>query len=179
MAEFPTNPQRLTPYANFRFKVKWDTNYIAGVHHVSGLSRQTQVIQHREGGDPSVLHLAPGQTSYSPIVFERGVSYDPAFEQWANKVFDLKNSQGKTGENTSLGDFRKNLSIELYNEAGQKVVAYNVVNAWVSEFSSLSELDAMGNAVVIESLTIQNEGWSRDQAVKEQKEPTFTDPSSS
>ena len=176
MAQFPTNPQRLTPYPNFRFKVKWDTSYVAGVSQVSGLQRQTQVIQHRDGGDPSAIHLAPGQTSYAPIMLTRGVSYDPSFEAWANKVFDLKNSSSKTGQNTSLGDFRKNLSIEVYNEAGQKVLAYNVVQAWVSEFKALSELDAMGNAVVIESMTIQNEGWSRDQAVTEQKEPTFADP---
>ncbi|MGC1496926.1 MAG: phage tail protein [Sulfitobacter sp.] len=178
MTEFPKNPQHLTPYRNFRFKVKWDDNYVAGVSHVSGLQRQTQVIQHREGGDPSVIHLTPGQTSYAPITLSRGVSYDPAFETWANKVYDFKNSQDKAGENTSLGDFRKNISIEVFNEAGQKVLAYNVVNAWVSEFNALPELDAMGNAIVIESMTIQNEGWSRDQAVTEQKEPDFSDPSS-
>lgn len=178
MAEFAKNPQRLTPYPNFRFKIKWDGNYVAGVSKIGPLSRKTDVIRHRSGGDPSVEHLAPGQTSYEAISIERGVSYDPAFEQWANKVFDVTNSQSAKGENTSLGDFRKNLSIEVYNEAGQKILAYNVYNAWVSDYQAISDLDSGGNAFAMQSMTIQNEGWERDPSVKEQKEPTFTDPAS-
>jgi phage tail-like protein len=181
--DFPVNPQRLTPFPNFRFKLAWtgagDTlRYVAGLSHVGGLARHTEVMRHREGGDPSTPHLAPGQTKYGPITLERGVSYDPAFEQWANKIFDLKNSQGQTGQNTSLGDFRKDLTLELYNEAGQKVLAYRIYRAWVSDFSALSELDAMGNALVIESMILQNEGWQRDAAVSEPREPSFTEPGS-
>jgi len=178
MAEFPKNPQRLTPYPNFRFKIKWDGNYVAGVSKIGPLSRKTDVMKHRSGGDPSVEHLAPGQTSYEAIAVERGVSYDPTFEQWANKVFDVTNSQSATGQNTSLGDFRKNISIEVYNEAGQKVLAYNIYNAWVSDYQSVSDMDASGNAFVMQSMTIQHEGWERDPSVKEVKEPTFTDPAS-
>lgn len=178
MAEFPKNPQRLTPYPNFRFKIKWDGNYVAGVSKIGALSRKTDVMRHRSGGDPSVEHLAPGQTSYEAIMVERGVSYDPVFEQWANKVFDVTHSQSATGENTSLGDFRKNISIEVYNEAGQKVLAYNIYNAWVSDYQAISDLDSSGNAFAMQSMTIQNEGWERDPSVKEQKEPTFVDPSS-
>ena len=174
MAQFPKNPQRLTPYPNFRFKVMWDNQIVAGVSRVGLLSRTTEVMRHRDGGDPSTLHLAPGQTSYAPILFERGVSFDPAFELWANQVFDLTNSQSQTGLNTSLGNFRKNLSIQIFNEAGQKVLAYNVFNAWVSEYTGTSELDGSGNAFVLESMTVQNEGWLRDPSVTEVKEPTFT-----
>jgi conserved hypothetical phage tail region protein len=176
--QWPKNPQRLTPYPNFRFKVKWDNQYVAGISKVSALSRTTEVIRHREGGDPSTVHLAPGQTSYGPITLERGVSYDVTFEQWANKVFDWTNSQSSVGQNTSLLDFRKNIIIELYNEAGVKVMAYNVYNAWVSEYEAMSELDASGNAFVIQSMTLQNEGWERDTSVTEQKEPSFTLPAS-
>lgn len=178
MAEFPKNPQRLTPYPNFRFKVKWDNKYVAGVSKVSALSRRTEVASHRSGGDPSVSHSSPGQTSYEPITLERGVSYDPTFQQWANKVFDVTNSQSKDGQNTSLLDFRKSLTIEVYNEAGQKVLAYNVFNAWVSEYREVSDLDSGANAFVMETLTLQNSGWVRDPSVTEQKEPTFTDPKS-
>lgn len=178
MAQFPKNPQRLTPYSNFRFKIMWDNQFVAGVSKISALTRSTEVMRHRDGGDPSVIHLAPGQTSYGPITLERGVSYDPTFEQWANKVFDLSNSQSAAGQNTSLGDFRKQLSIQVFNEAGQKVVAFNVYNAWVSEYSGSSELDGNGNAFVMESMTIQHEGWERDDTVTEVAEPTFTLPSS-
>ncbi|MBL4537973.1 MAG: phage tail protein [Oceanicaulis sp.] len=178
MAEFPKNPQRLTPYPNFRFKVKWDGKYVAGVSKVSALSRRTEVAKHRSGGDPSVEHSSPGQTSYEAITLERGVSYDPAFEQWANKVFDVTNSQSAQGQNTSLGDFRKSLTIEVYNEAGQKVLAYNVYDAWVSQYREISDLDSSSNAFVMEELTLENSGWKRDPSVTEQKEPTFTDPAS-
>jgi len=173
---FPGNPQRLTPYANFRFRVKWDNTYVLGVSKVSGLSRSTQVIQHREGGDPSPIRVAPGQTAYGAITMERGVSYDVTFEQWANKVFDWTNSGAATGQNTSLLDFRKDLTIEVYNEAGMKVVAYKVHKAWVSEFHAMSDLDGVGNALVVESIVIQNEGWERDDTIVDVAEPSFVLP---
>lgn len=176
MALYPKNPQRLTPYANFRFKLKWDNTYVAGVSTVSGLTRSTQVVQHREGGDPSPIHLAPGQTGYGPLTLGRGVSYDVTFEQWANKVFDWTNSGSATGQNTSLLDFRKDIIIEVYNEAGQKVMAYNVHRCWVSEFSGMSELDGVGNALIVESITLQNEGWERDDTVSPVAEESFVLP---
>lgn len=176
MPLFPKNPQRLTPYANFRFKVKWDNTYVLGVSKVSGLTRTTQVIQNREGGDPSPVRVAPGQTAYGAITLERGVSYDVTFQQWVNKVFDWTNSGGATGQNTSLLDFRKDLTLEVYNEAGMKVIAYNIRNAWVSEFRGMSDLDGVGNALVVESLVLQNEGWERDGPVVEVTEPTYVLP---
>ncbi len=177
--QWPKNPQRLTPYPNFRFKVRFagQTNAIAGISKVSPLQRTTAVVQHREGGDPSTIHKAPGQTSYSSIVLERGVSYDVTFEQWANRVFDYKNSQSTTGENTSLLDYRQDLIIELYNEAGQKVMAYNVYKAWVSDYAAMSDLDANGEAtVVIQTMTVEHEGWERDDSLNEAKEPSFLEP---
>lgn len=176
MPVFPKNPQRLTPYSNFRFRVKWDGVYVLGVSKVSGLSRSTQVIQHREGGDPSPIHLAPGQTEYGAITMERGVSYDVTFEQWANKVFDWTSPGGVVGQNTSLLDFRKDLTIEVYNEAGMKVVAYNIHRAWVSEFHAVADLDGGGNALVVESIVLQNEGWERDDTVVDVAEPSFVLP---
>lgn len=179
MAQFSKNPQRLTPYANFRFQVVWDNNVVAGVTKVSGLTRSTQVIKHREGNDPRTVHLAPGQTEYGPITLERGVTFDKAFAQWANKVFDYSNSTGSAGQDTSLLDFRKNITLNVFNEAGQKVLAYNVYNVWVSEFHAMSDLDGQGNALVIETMTLQNEGWERDWSVTEDKETSFTLPSGS
>lgn len=180
MAQFPKNPQRLTPYANFRFQILFGTTVVAGVSKVGGLTRTTQVIKHREGADPRTTHLAPGQTEFGPLTLERGVSYDMAFAQWANKTFDWSNSQGTapTAMDTSLLDFRQTVTINIYNEAGQKVLAYNVYNCWVSEYNGMTELDGAGNALVIESMTIQNEGWERDWTVTEQVEPSFTLPSS-
>jgi phage tail-like protein len=175
--EFKVNTNRYDPYKSFRFRVKWDGRYVAGVSRVGGLTRTTEVVTHREGGDPSTTRKSPGQTNYAAITLERGVTHDVAFEQWANKVWDYRNSQAANPQNlVSLADFRKPISIELYNEAGQKVLAYNVYRCWVSEFTALPELDANTSAVAIQSMTLENEGWDRDTSVQEPTEPSFTDP---
>jgi phage tail-like protein len=170
MAQFSVNPQRFDPYKNFKFKVKWDGRYVAGVSKVGVLKRTTEVVKHREGGDPSMTRKSPGRTDYDAITLERGVTHDPEFENWANKVWNLGNG---LGSEVSLRDFRKDVIIELYNEAGQKVIAYKVFRCWVSEFQSLPDLDANANAVSIQHVKLENEGWERDASVTEPTEPTL------
>lgn len=173
MAQFTVNPSRFDPYKNLKFRVKWDGRYVAGVSRVSALKRTIEVVEHREGGDPSTVRKSPGQARYEPITLERGVTHDPEFEQWANKVWNLGSG---LGSEVSLADFRKDIVIELYNEAGQLVMAYKVYRCWPSEYQALPELDAGANAVAIQSLTLQHEGWERDYDVTEPSEPSFTEP---
>jgi phage tail-like protein len=171
MAQFTVNPHRLDPYKNFKFRIKWDGRYVAGVSKISGLKRTTEVVIHREGGDPSTSHKSPGRTEYEAITLERGISHDREFEAWANKVW---NRGGGAGTEVSLRDFRKDIILELYNEAGQLVLAYRIYRCWVSEYQILPNLDANTNAVAIEHLKLENEGWERDLAVVEPAEPSFT-----
>jgi phage tail-like protein len=171
VAEFTVNAQRFDPYKNFKFRVKWDGRYVAGVSKVSALKRTTEVVKHREGGDPSSSRKSPGRTEYDPITLERGVTHDPEFEAWANKVW---NFGGGLGSEVSLKDFRKDVIIEIYNEAGQLVLAYRVFRCWVSEFQSVPDLDANANAVAIQHLKLENEGWERDTSVVEPTEPVLT-----
>lgn len=173
MTQFTVNPDRFDPYKNFRFRVKWDGRYVAGVSKVSALRRTTETVSHRDGGDVSRPHLSPGETRFEAVTIERGVTHDAAFEQWANKVWDY---QGGAGHDVSLADFRKDVRIELYNEAGQLVLAYDVHRCWPSEYQALPELDAEGDAVAIQLLVLQNEGWQRDHSVAEPKQPEFDDP---
>jgi phage tail-like protein len=173
MAQFSVNTNRFDPYKNFKFRVKWDGQYVAGISKVGGLKRTTEVVKHREGGDPSSTRKSPGRTEYEAITLERGVTHDVEFERWANKVW---NFQGGSGTEVSLKDFRKDLIIEVYNEADQKVLAYNVYRCWVSEFQALPDLDANANAVAIQHIKLENEGWERDYSVTEPTEPTFTEP---
>jgi phage tail-like protein len=169
MPQFTVNPHRFDPYKNFKFRVKWDGQYVAGVSRITALTRSTEVVAHREGGDPSVAHKSPGQTTFEPITLERGVTHDTAFEEWANKVHRF----GATpGSEASLADFRKDLVIDFFNEAGQKVLSYKVYRCWVSEYQALPDLDASANSVAIEHITLQNEGWERDLDVKEPQEPS-------
>lgn len=173
MAQFSVNAQRFDPYKNFKFRVKWDGKYVAGVSKVSSFKRTTEVVKHREGGDPSSSRKSPGRTEYEAITLERGVTHDKEFEQWANKVWNFGSG---LGAEVSLKDFRKDIIIEVYNEAGQLAIAYNVYRCWVSEFQALPDLDANANAVAIQHFKLENEGWVRDIAVVEPSEPTFTEP---
>ena len=168
MPPFSVNPNRLDPYKNFKFRVKWDGRTVAGVSRVSALKRSTEVIEYREGGDPSHAHKSPGQTRYAPIILERGITHDLEFENWANLVFDRS---GGPGQGMALAKFRKDITIEFLNEAGQLVIAYRVFRCWPSEYQAIPDLDGSANAVAIESLVLQNEGWERDAAVVEPVEP--------
>lgn len=171
MAQFSVNTSRFDPYKNFKFRVKWDGRYVAGISKVGALKRTTEVVEHREGGDPSSGRKSPGRTKYEAITLERGVTHDVAFEQWVNKVWNFQSNN-----EVSLKDFRKDIIIDLFNEAGQKVISYKVYRCWVSEYQALSDLDANANAVVIQSIKLENEGWERDPDVTEPTEPSFTEP---
>ena len=173
MAQFSVNPQRFDPYKNFKFRVKWDGRYVAGISKVSAMKRTTEVVKHREGGDPSSTRKSPGRTEYEAITLERGVTHDTEFEKWANKVWNFGSG---LGAEVSLKDFRKEVIIEMYNEAGQLAIAYRVFRCWVSEFQAMADLDANANAVLIQTIKLENEGWERDTDVTEPSEPTFTEP---
>jgi phage tail-like protein len=173
MAEFTVNAQRYDPYKNFKFLVVWDGKVVAGVSKISPLKRTTEVVEHRSGGQASVSHKSAGRTKFESITLERGVTHDPEFDRWANKVWLV--NQGRGGE-SSLTDFRKDIVIQLLNEAGQVAVAYKVYRSWVSEYQIVGELDANANAVAIQSLKLECEGWERDEETPEPTEPTFTIP---
>jgi phage tail-like protein len=170
MAQFTVNPQRFDPYKNFKFRVKWDGKYVLGVSKVSGFKRTTEVVKHRAGGDPSTSRKSPGRTEFDAITLERGVTHDLEFLKWTNKVW---NFGAGLGAESSLKDFRKDITIELYNEAGQLAIAFKVFRCWVSEFQPVSDLDANANAVAIEHIKLENEGWERDTDVPEPAEPSF------
>jgi phage tail-like protein len=167
MAQFSVNPQRFDPYKNFKFRVKWDGKIVAVVSKISSLRRSTEVVEHREGTDPSAVHKSPGRTTFDAITLERGVTHDAAFEDWANLVW----RRGGGGNEIALSSFRKDIVIELLNEAGQVVLAYKVYRCWVSEFAALPDLDANSAAVAFQHLKLENEGWERDTSVPEPKEP--------
>lgn len=173
MAQFSVNTQRFDPYKNFKFRVKWDGRYVAGISKVSALKRTTEVVKHREGGDPSSSRKSPGRTEYEAITLERGVTHDKEFEQWANKVWNFGSG---LGSEVSLKDFRKDIIIDVYNEAGQLALSYKVYRCWVSEFQAQADLDANANAVLIQSIKLENEGWERDVDVVEPSEPSFVEP---
>jgi phage tail-like protein len=165
MPKFSVNTHRFDPYRNFKFKIKWDGQYTAGLSKCSALKKTTESTDWREGGDPSTSRKLPGKTSYEAITLEAGITHDTAFEAWANTV---NNFQGDAA--MSLKNFRKDITIDVFNLQGTKVLSYNVFRCWVSEYQALPELDASGNAVMIQTLKLENEGWERDNTVVEPRE---------
>ena len=173
MSKFSVNGYRFDPYQNFKFRVKWDGHYVAGLSKVSALKRTTEVVKHREGGDPSTTRKSAGRTEYEAITLERGITHDPDFERWANKVWNYGSG---LGAEVSLKDFRKHIIIEMYNEAGQLAIAYKVFRCWISEFQAQPDLDANANVIAIQTIKLENEGWERDYEVGEPTEPSFDEP---
>ena len=173
MAQFTVNPTRFDPYKNFKFRVKFgdSPDYVAGISKVGALKRTTELVEHREGGDPSTSRKSPGRNKYEAITLERGVTHDKAFEAWANKVWSIGS---QPGSEVSLADFRKDVIIDVFNEAGQKALSYKVYRCWVSEYQALPDLDANANAVAIQTIKLENEGWERDD-VPEPKEPQLSE----
>jgi len=151
--------------------LKWDGKYVAGVSKVGMLKRTTEVVKHRDGGDPSSSRKSPGRNEYDAITLERGVTHDPEFEKWASLVW---NFGAGLGAEVSLANFRKDIILEFYNEAGQLAIAYKIYRCWVSEFQALPDLDANANAVAIQHIKLENEGWERDTSVTEPTEPTLS-----
>jgi phage tail-like protein len=169
MAQFVVNTNRFDPYKNFKFRVKWDGRYVAGISKVSSLKRTTEVVKHREGGDPSTSRKSPGRNEFDAISLERGVTHD--FEMWAARVWQIG---AGLGAEVSLKDFRKDIIIDFYNEAGQLAISYKVYRCWVSEYVALPDLDANANAVAIQHIKLENEGWERDVSVTEPTEQSLT-----
>jgi phage tail-like protein len=165
MATFPVNKRRFDPYKSFKFRVKWDGRYVAGVSRISPLKRTTDIVEHREGSDPHAPRKSPGRTIYEAITLERGVTHDSAFEDWANMAWSIE-----TGGRGPIENFRKDLVIELLNEEGIPVIAYKVYRCWVSEYQALPELDESNSGIGLEYIKVENEGWERDASLIEPQE---------
>jgi phage tail-like protein len=170
MAQFSVNANRYDPYKNFKFRIKWDGKYVAGMTKMTPLKRTTKMIEHREGGDPSTSRKSPGRTTYDAITLSRGVTHDLEFEKWSNKVWNFGSG---LGSEISLKDFRKDIIIEVYNEAGQVAIAYKVYRCWVSEYVAMPDLDSNADAILIQTIKLENEGWERDEGVTEPSEPSL------
>jgi phage tail-like protein len=163
MAQFVVNASRHDPYKTFMFRVRWDGNYVAGLSKMSALKRTTTPVTHRDGADPSRERKSPGVTKFDGVTLERGVTHDPEFEKWANLIHSVKNP-------ISLKNFRKDVIVDVFNEAGQKVLSYELHRCWVSEYQALPALDAANAAVAIETIKLELEDWERVTDVTEPAE---------
>ena len=166
MARMTAQTNRFDPYRTFRFKVKWDNQYVAGLSKMGALKRTTEIVEFREAGENIVPRKLPGKSSFADVSLEAGITYDTSFEDWANLVNDFASHRI-----TSLGEFRKNITIDVFNEAGAKALSYNLYRCWVSEYQALPDLDAGANAVAITTVKLAFEWFERDNSVTESQGP--------
>ncbi len=162
---FVVNATRVDPYKNFKFRVLWDGKTVLGVSKVGGLKRTTEVVKHRSGGENSYDHKSPGRTSYESLTLERGITHDLEFEKWANAVSSYAGDSAM-----DLAGYKKDLTLEVLNEKSQVALRYFLFRCWVSEFQTLPDLDANANAVALEHVKIELEGWVRDVDTPEPNE---------
>lgn len=166
MARLTPNTNRFDPYRNFRFKVKWDNQYVAGLSKMTALKRSTEMVEWREAGENIISRKLPGKTKFEGVTLEAGLSYDTSFQDWANLVNDFTSHSL-----VSLGEFRKNITVDVFNESGVKVISYNLYRCWPSDYQAMPDLDAGANAVAITTLKLEVEWWDRDAAVTEETGP--------
>ena len=163
---FPANAHRHDPYRVFKFQVLIDGQPVAGLRKVSALIKRTEVVEWRTGNEPTHVRKIPGQTRYDPIILEQGLTHDPVFERWANLVNNLAGDAAM-----SLKNYRKDIVINVLNLQGQVAISYHVHRAWVAEYQALPELDAGAKeAIGIQYIKLEHEGWERDEAVAEPTE---------
>jgi len=161
---FTVNINRFNPYPNYAFLVYFgfSTSPVAAVSKVSALKCSSDVIEYKDGGSLIILK-GLGRTKYEPITLERGLTFDQDFADWANAAQLLD----KGAPTRSLKNLRKEVRIDLLNEARQPVYRFFVHRCWVSEYQALPDLDAGANAIAIEHLKLENEGWERDTSLAE------------
>lgn len=165
MPPFNVNTHRIDPYKNFKFRVIWDNEPVAGLSKMSALKRMTEVIEWREAGGPSIVRKLPGRTKFEPITLEAGLTHDIKFMAWADQV---NNPQGDAA--MSLLNYRKEVVVEVLNLQGTPALSFKLQRAWVSEFQAIPELDANANAIAIQTLKLEFEGFEIDEAVTEPTE---------
>ena len=165
MPMFNVNAHRIDPYKNFRFQVMWDGVVVAALSKMSALKATNEVVEWRAAGDNGIVRKMPGRRKYEGVTFERGLTHDQQFVSWANQV---TNPAGDAAN--SLLNYRKTVSVLVHNMQGQPVMGFNLLRAWASEFQALPEMDANANAVAIEMLKIEYEGFTMDESVTEPAE---------
>jgi phage tail-like protein len=166
MARMNPSTNRFDPYRTFRFKVKWDGQYVAGLTKMGALTRTLESVDFYEAGENLIPRKLPGKGTFGNVTLEAGVTYDTAFQDWANQCFDFASHSI-----TSLGEFRKNITVDVFNEAGQKALSYNLYRCWVTEYRALPDLDSSANTVAITTITLAVESWQRDEDVVEPQGP--------
>ena len=165
MPQFNVNSHRSDPYKNFKFRVIWENQPVAGLSKMSAIKRATEVVEWREAGGPSIIRKLPGRTKFEPVTLEAGLTHDRQFMNWADQI---NNPQGDAA--MSLLNYRKEVVVEVLNLQGVPAMAFRLRRAWVSEFQAVPEMDANANAVAIQTLKLEYEGFELDEAVAEPAE---------
>jgi Bacteriophage tail sheath protein len=136
----------------YTLRVMWDGAAIAGVTRVRGLGQLTELVTVHDGSDPNAARVIVGATKFEPVTLARAVTDDGAFETWAQAM-----QHGAGGGPAP----RKDVRIELHDGERRLTVAWLLKAALPVKFEA-PDLNATGNEVAIEELTLAYEGLERD-----------------
>ena len=115
---------------------------------VTDMGLSVECIEYREGGARPGVRKLPGRTHVAPVTLYWGVTSNRDMWEWL-----------MTAVNGRVE--RRNVSIIVLGTDGvTEVVRWNLGDVWISEWNG-TELEALGNGVAIESMTIQAETIER------------------
>ena len=141
-------------YPTFNFLVEIDGVQAAGFTEISGMEKETEVIEYREGADGTSMRKFRGLTKYAPLVLKRGQSSDLDLWNKANLTFDA--FTGATGNNSPL--YRFDFYLIQQDSNGNEVLRWKFIKGWVSKYM-ISDFDAATSEASFEEITIEHEGF--------------------
>ncbi len=147
-------------FRNFNFRILMGGVEVAACRKMSGLDVSVNAIKFRAGNAPSsVDECLPGRVEYQPVTFESGITNDTTLEDWAKSLVHNEWSQH---QRSAEPDFRREVEVRILDLDQREVRRYVIHHCWPSKFTATNELDGGGNDVLIETLELQHEGFTRE-----------------
>ncbi len=134
----------MDPLVSFNFGLELEGGGEGYFKEVSGLGSETEVAEHTivSPSGQQIVRKIPGRLKWGDITLKRGITSSMDIWEWRKEV-----------ENGTVEGSRKNISIVMFDQAGDEVARWNASNAWPSKIDGPS-LSADSNDLVMEELTI-------------------------
>lgn len=140
---------RNDPIQNFRFLVEIDGIEKSSFNEVVMPHALIDVIEYREGNEPTYARKLSGLTRYSNVVLRWGITENMVLYNWI-----------KSGMENGASASRRAMIILLLDETGKEKVRWNFFEAWPVRYK-VSDLNAQTSEVVFEMIEIAFERFER------------------
>ena len=126
---------------------------------MSALKIGSEMMDRQEECDQPSYRNRPGPIKDGAISPENEVTLDGEFKKWESS-------------RVALETVHKGIALDVYDEMGRIALVCRIWRCWVSEFLGMQDLKANPNALPIQLITLETEGWERVNNVKEASEPS-------